>query len=935
MAYSYVRYSGNGSTTNYTFSFPTISTDHIKVRVNGTLVTNWSFLNSSTIQFAAAPASGAVIEIRRETPKDSTIVNFTDGSVLLERDLDLLATWQLYLGQETEDDIEDTIRVDSQSRFDAQNRRIINVADPINAQDAVTKVYADAVIGQATAAASAAAAVQVALAADEAIDSAASALAAASSAAASGTSATNAASSASAAAASYDSFDDRYLGAKAVAPTMDNDGNALLTGAIYWSTSSNEMFVWSGSSWGKTFVTGSVARSVVTATAGQTLVPTPTYTIGANTLQVFVNGVKLLITIDYTETSQSSITMTAGLTSGDEVELIAVQPFAIGSTGAQNVSFTQAGTGAVSRTAQDELRETVKVTQFGGVADGSTDSATAINNAITALSALGGGDVLLPAGTIIVGATIYVADNVRLRGAGQKATTIKLKASANVNIIEQKVGAIGLGMGLLDLTVDGNQANNTQGGVYLAGVTDQRGPSWQIERVRITKCRNSVMASGVKAAFYIGGNTWHVIRDFEVVGNDYAQIAYWHGAADSKVDGVYLGANGYSFGSTAYGLFVTSAGNFFNNCYFGGTQPGPQLYFTGASAGANKFVGCIVDNAGGTGVRFVDGANNNQFIGGQIGNSSYSDGGTYYLVHNDVTNGRNMFVGVKFYSDYATARATHGYFESAGVNGAAQLIGCEFAGTYITSAVQIPGSSTTQFVGCKGYDITNVGTLKASTRVNVEGPYPSSAPSTSSVPLSRFNGGGAMSLWAGTYAYSYAWLQAIQDDGSNNLKNLYLNPLGGGVAVGGNLVSTTDNTAALGAAGARWSVVYAGTGTINTSDEREKQDISNLDATEKRVATSLKSLVKKFRFRDAVTSKGDAARIHIGVIAQEVISAFQVEGLDADRYGIICYDEWQDQYEDAYDDQGNPTGEKVLVTTAGNRYGVRYEELFAFIISAL
>jgi len=139
VAYSYVRYTGNGSTTNYTFSFPTISTDHIKVRVNGTLVTNWSFLSASTIQFAAAPANAAIIEIRRETPKDSSIVNFTDGSVLLERDLDLLATYDLYLAQETEDDLEDTIRVDSLGRLDAQNRRIINVADPVAAQDAVTK----------------------------------------------------------------------------------------------------------------------------------------------------------------------------------------------------------------------------------------------------------------------------------------------------------------------------------------------------------------------------------------------------------------------------------------------------------------------------------------------------------------------------------------------------------------------------------------------------------------------------------------------------------------------------------------------------------------------------------------------------------------------------------------------------------------------------
>ena len=62
-------------------------------------------------------------------------------------------------------------------------------------------------------------------------------------------SASSAATSASNAAASYDSFDDRYLGAKAVAPTVDNDGNTLLVGALYFNTVSNFMKVWDGSSW--------------------------------------------------------------------------------------------------------------------------------------------------------------------------------------------------------------------------------------------------------------------------------------------------------------------------------------------------------------------------------------------------------------------------------------------------------------------------------------------------------------------------------------------------------------------------------------------------------------------------------------------------------------------------------------------------------------
>jgi len=63
------------------------------------------------------------------------------------------------------------------------------------------------------------------------------------------TSASNAATSATNAAASYDSFDDRYLGAKSSAPSVDNDGNALLTGAIYWNTTGNQLYVWNGTAW--------------------------------------------------------------------------------------------------------------------------------------------------------------------------------------------------------------------------------------------------------------------------------------------------------------------------------------------------------------------------------------------------------------------------------------------------------------------------------------------------------------------------------------------------------------------------------------------------------------------------------------------------------------------------------------------------------------
>lgn len=92
-------------------------------------------------------------------------------------------------------------------------------------------------------------------------DAQTSADAAATSASAASTSATNAA-------ASYDSFDDRYLGAKASDPTLDNDGNALLTGALYWNTSANEMRAWSGSAWQVTYNPSTSAVSSVFGRSG-------------------------------------------------------------------------------------------------------------------------------------------------------------------------------------------------------------------------------------------------------------------------------------------------------------------------------------------------------------------------------------------------------------------------------------------------------------------------------------------------------------------------------------------------------------------------------------------------------------------------------------------------------------------------------------------
>ena len=139
---------------------------------------------------------------------------------------------------------------------------------------------------------------------------------------------------------------------------------------------------------------------------------------------------------------------------------------------------------------------------------------------------------------------------------------------------------------------------------------------------------------------------------------------------------------------------------------------------------------------------------------------------------------------------------------------------------------------------------------------------------------------------------------------------------------GGNFIPSDDNSQDLGSSGNRWDDVFATNGSIQTSDERQKQDFETITEAEKRVATVLKGKLKKYKFKDAVTSKGESARIHFGIVAQEIKTAFEAESLDPASYGMFCYDEMF-----TTDEEGNKT--KV-----SDSYGVRYSELFAFILAS-
>jgi hypothetical protein len=149
-------------------------------------------------------------------------------------------------------------------------------------------------------------------------------------------SATAAAASASAAATTYDNFDDRYLGAKSSAPSVDNDGNTLLVGAIYWNSVANAMYAWTGTEWGSISSTAAIYRYRFTAAGGETTESgaddnglTLSYIPGKE--QVYLNGVLLVRTTDYTASNGTSITSLAALTAGDILEIITFTSFELAS----------------------------------------------------------------------------------------------------------------------------------------------------------------------------------------------------------------------------------------------------------------------------------------------------------------------------------------------------------------------------------------------------------------------------------------------------------------------------------------------------------------------------------------------------------------------------------------------------------------------------
>lgn len=687
---------------------------------------------------------------------------------------------------------------------------------------------------------------------------------------------TSAESAAAAAAASYDAFDDRYLGPKSVDPTIDNDGNALQVGALYWNTAINRMKCYSGAVW----------------------------------------------KVEFSDSA--------------------------------DVAYQPSGTGAVATDVQSKLREFVSVKDFGAIGDGVTDDTAAIQAALNS----GATTVYFPEGTYNVSSPVMINSYTKMYGDGMD-TIIQKTNNTTVTLTDPSSGL--------------SYTRNCCFYVNPAYVPNPDHPSGvdaatQVEVSRI-RVRFTATFSSDSSAVFTTQLGRALFQEVYVAGCDWAIDAVR--LYLTNIDRVV--GRGCRITGAGTSLNITSSG--------GGGTTGNQYVWKLNGVEYSVMSGCSGEDRV-SAYRFDNCSLTLVSCGSELTTSTGTTGSF-------IDFGDNNNITVLDPVAYPVAAgATGPFISSSGVNNKVRILGGNFnknagqAGVYdlwiqangseiwYEETVFYDGTTTNLEVQCNGamnrtgspaYVKSN-GKITKFTPNNVSSPLLQSSfdllnTATSNEIQTNFTTGGGVfdnlvfkyaangsddlrlikrgSSSSGSFGSTAGGADLLLVGGAGDLAVGTSSTSTGGVRIGSsgtarlNVIYHTypggDNLYTLGTGSNRWQVVYAATGTINTSDAREKQQIRGLSAAEHAVAVKLKGMLRAFKFNDAVEKKSDSARIHVGVIAQDVKAAFESEGLVAENYAIFCCDEWVAEL----DDDGNE------IRPAGNRYGVRYEELLAFVIAAL
>ena len=593
--------------------------------------------------------------------------------------------------------------------------------------------------------------------------------------------------------------------------------------------------------------------------------------------------------------------------------------------------FIQSGTGAVSRYAQDKMREIVSVKDFGAVGDGVADDYAAIQATVTFATA-NNKSIEIPAGTYLCGNQVASSSgNVSIVGDGVGLSKIVFTATSggfSFNLLSQAANRPPQQLNISKLTIESNAAVSSpavsaEWSTYQANA---QGSAW-ISDLNITRKKDGT-GSFVNAIKLNKCVIAHV-RNVIIVGDD-------NRVSDTAINlidciGIQLAnieANRYKTGASITKSVATQTeGVVFNSC---------TIYDVYRGVDANTAIAINIVNSHIN----INGASADYCV--KFYNVSQSFIGYGSLIYF----GGNV-------SDPANQVAIRLEFGNSNIISNCELVGvtaanCLYAVHTISSGYNVVSTSNissptygiylqsggqNQVYNCSFYNCATGNILNAGATDYVANNFQTSG---TPAPINSIRWGSTVGGFnTGELSASASWGAYIKGF-SGSAADVALASSGGKNIVciqdaANAMFPGADNAYSIGTAARRWSVVYSATATINTSDERAKEQIKSLSDAQIEVAKALKGMIKQFKFKEGVAKKGDAARIHVGVIAQEVAQVFVDNGLNPEDYALFCHDQW-DETPEVLDNEGNII---VAYEPAGDRYGIRYEELLAFIISAI
>jgi len=741
-----------------------------------------------------------------------------------------------------------------------------------------------------------------------AADAASSATQAASSATSAATSASTATAAKDAALEALDNFDDRYLGQKASDPTVDNDGDALVAGALYFDTTTDTMKVYDGSIWVAAYASLSGALIAANNLSDVANVTTARTNLGLGTAATTAST-------DYATAAQGTLADTS-VQPNDSPTFGSIT--VTGTVDGRDVAADGATLDAVSTTylpfsggtLTGDLNITGTLTSDGLTVDG--DITLQKNNPVITIADTGTTNqkslIRQLSGTLYFDGQSGATTDGSFLFRGYDGSTNKMLISYNGDISFYEdtgttpkffwdASAESLGIGTTtpngELQVLDNSSNcvvnftSAAGSITALGLGDvddlDNGAIWYSnadnsmrfyanagERMRIDG--SGKVGIGVTS---INSNVQlHVSGNIAAASSSVYADAYKNWGTNLILDSESNLPMLFKISGTER-MRIDSSGR----VGIGTSSPAEDLDINAANA-TLRLDAASNSQFGNPTLQFLTNAGNNDYI--NFGDIDDADVGQIGYVHS------------ADYMLFQTNASERMRIDSSGN----LLVNQTATGDYTTTV-----GSSFRASGFSTHTADENAALLLN-RLTSDGDIAIFRKDNSTV-------GSIGSYFTNSVRYLYIAGASPQECGIG----FYANGIYPSTATG----SFADNSKDLGVSSIRWDDIYATNGTINTSDQNEKQDIAELTDAEQRVAVAAKGLLRKFRWRDAVEEKGDEARTHFGIIAQDLQAAFEAEGLDAGDYAMFIHSTWTDE----------ETGEER------SRMGVRYSELLAFIIAAI